>query len=347
MESSSVGIGEMARATGLTISALRFYDGAGVLVPASVDPRNGYRRYAAGQVPAARLVAGLRRVGMPLPEITALLHRLDDPPAMHALLDAHLRRLELGLIDARRELSRIHRLIDGDIDPVEAPMTVLTVSSGALRDAIAAVRYAAGTDPEFPVLGGVLVEICAGALRLVATDRYRMAVADVPLLDLTGPDIGVIAPLPLVDALVPLLATDAPVTLSLAADTIAATAGGHELGGVPIPGDYPDYRRALAVKAGEPVRVTIDAAALRRQVATARTVLREDSPVLVLTTDETGAVAVGDPDGPHRIAVNREFLLAALDAGDPGQLVLELDGPIMPLALHGPASFTVLMPVRL
>ena len=31
------GIGEMARASGLSVSALRFYDGAGVLVPAEVD----------------------------------------------------------------------------------------------------------------------------------------------------------------------------------------------------------------------------------------------------------------------------------------------------------------------
>jgi len=39
------GIGEVARASGLSVSALRFYDGAGVLVPAEVDPATGYRRY--------------------------------------------------------------------------------------------------------------------------------------------------------------------------------------------------------------------------------------------------------------------------------------------------------------
>ncbi|WP_033343513.1 DNA polymerase III subunit beta family protein [Catenuloplanes japonicus] len=338
----------MARATGLTISALRFYDGAGVLVPVFVDPRNGYRRYAVAQIPAARLVAGLRRVGMPLPQITAVLDRRDDRPAVHALLDAHLARLEGGLADARRELSRIHRLIDGATPvPVEAFMAVLTVSSVSLRDAVAAVRYAAGTDPDLPALAGVFVEISDGGLRLVATDRYRMAVADVPVLGLTGPDLGVIAPLPLVDALVPLLAADSQVTLTLTADTIAVAAGGHELSGVPIPGDYPDYRRALAVKAGEPLRLTVDATTLRREVAAAPTVLHENAPILVLTTDASGTLGVGDPSAPHRIAVNREFLLAALDAGTPGQLVLELDGPIMPLALRSPGSFTVLMPVRL
>jgi hypothetical protein len=44
--------------------------------------------------------------------------------------------------------------------------------------------------------------------------------------------------------------------------------------------------------------------------------------------------------------VNREFLLEALDAGGAGQLVLELDGPIKPLAVRGAGSFSILMPVR-
>ena len=56
-------IGEVARRSGLTVSALRFYDGAGVLSPQAVDATSGYRRYAPGQVAVARLVAGLRRVG--------------------------------------------------------------------------------------------------------------------------------------------------------------------------------------------------------------------------------------------------------------------------------------------
>lgn len=38
-------IGEMARDGGLSVSALRFYDRAGVLVPAWVDPVSGYRWY--------------------------------------------------------------------------------------------------------------------------------------------------------------------------------------------------------------------------------------------------------------------------------------------------------------
>ena len=61
-------------------------------------------------------------------------------------------------------------------------------------------------------------------------------------------------------------------------------------------------------------------------------------------------VEVGASDDPDAlvIAVNREFLLQALDAGD--QLTLGLDDPIAPLAIRNPdreGTLSILMPVRL
>src|SRR5215211_5047759 len=123
VESDMRSIGEMARASGLTVSALRFYDQAGVLVPAFVDPDTGYRWYSQEQVKPARLVAGLRRVGMPLSEIAQVLALCGDRLAVRRLLDAHLRRLEDGLADARRELSRVHALIDHEENAMAPPTT--------------------------------------------------------------------------------------------------------------------------------------------------------------------------------------------------------------------------------
>ncbi|MFF6790692.1 MerR family transcriptional regulator [Streptomyces filamentosus] len=62
-------IGDFARVTGLSAKALRRYDELGLLRPARVDPYNGYRHYAAAQTERARLIAWLRRIGMPLGEI--------------------------------------------------------------------------------------------------------------------------------------------------------------------------------------------------------------------------------------------------------------------------------------
>ncbi|MET3807240.1 DNA-binding transcriptional MerR regulator [Nakamurella sp. UYEF19] len=63
----------MATLSGLPVSALRFYDGAGVLPPSKVDPFTGYRFYLSSQVSKARLVAHLRRVGLPLDDIRTVL----------------------------------------------------------------------------------------------------------------------------------------------------------------------------------------------------------------------------------------------------------------------------------
>ncbi|MQY14901.1 hypothetical protein SRB5_50770 [Streptomyces sp. RB5] len=62
-------IGVFARAVGLSAKALRLYDELGLLPPAVVDGDSGYRFYEPAQAERARLIAWLRRVGMPLTEI--------------------------------------------------------------------------------------------------------------------------------------------------------------------------------------------------------------------------------------------------------------------------------------
>jgi protein phosphatase len=62
-------IGAFARACRLSPKALRLYDELGLLRPARVDPDTGYRYYAVAQLERARLVAWLRRLGMPLARI--------------------------------------------------------------------------------------------------------------------------------------------------------------------------------------------------------------------------------------------------------------------------------------
>lgn len=62
-------IGAFARESQLTPKALRLYDELGLLPPAAVDPDSGYRLYDPEQLEHARLVAQLRRIGMPLDQI--------------------------------------------------------------------------------------------------------------------------------------------------------------------------------------------------------------------------------------------------------------------------------------
>lgn len=71
MHDDLLSIGALARAGGLSVSALRFYDAAGVLRPAHVDAVTGYRRYTSAQIHTARLVASLRQAGLPVADLVA------------------------------------------------------------------------------------------------------------------------------------------------------------------------------------------------------------------------------------------------------------------------------------
>ena len=68
-----VSIGEFSRLSRLSPKALRLYDELGLLVPDHVDAATGYRWYADTQLDQARVVALLRRIGVPLAQIKDML----------------------------------------------------------------------------------------------------------------------------------------------------------------------------------------------------------------------------------------------------------------------------------
>lgn len=78
--SQLVSIGAFSRRSRLSLKALRLYDRLRLLQPAYIDPESGYRCYSETQVEAARLIALLRRLRMPLERIG----RVIDLPAEEA-----------------------------------------------------------------------------------------------------------------------------------------------------------------------------------------------------------------------------------------------------------------------
>ncbi|MEW2490585.1 MerR family transcriptional regulator [Streptomyces sp. NPDC048411] len=355
-------IGEMARDGGLSVSALRFYDRAGVLVPAWVDPVSGYRWYEPEQLEESRLLARLRRAGMPLADIRLVLAAWSgmDTVLVRGLLQAHLRRLELGLSDARREFSTLRALLDHRENPMTSPRTAtarLSVPAPELAAALDAVRFAAGTDAELPMLGGILFDIEGEGLHLVATDRYRMAVAQARTTGHGGSRVQAIVPLPLADAMRALLNGEESVQLAVDGDRVTLETGDRQTAGQSLGHDFPDYRRLVHLPAGH--RAHVDTAAFREALETgpvraSETRKHDGEPheLSVLRVTENGTVILCDDgdDDQNNVAVNREFLLHALAAGARDELVLELGAPTAPLAIRRPDdedSFSMLMPVRL
>ncbi|MFG3107864.1 DNA polymerase III subunit beta family protein [Streptomyces tendae] len=376
-------IGEMARDSGLGVSALRFYDRAGVLGPAWVDPASGYRWYAPEQLDEARLLARLRRAGMPLADIRLVLAGWsgEDADLVRGLLQAHLRRLEQGLAEARSEFSTIRELLDHRENPMTAsPLTGtvhLSLPAPALAAALDAVRFAAGRDPELPMLGGVLFDIEGDALRVVATDRYRLAVARTDADGHAGSREQVVVPAPLVDAMRALLSGDESARFAVEGDRVTLEAGERQASGQRLAHDFPDYRRLVQLPPGR--RVVVEVPALREalengpvHVAEDREPGRSARDISVLTTvddetvlvcgdgapDEDTGTGTGNEDRDtgtgglgYHVGVDRGFLLEALAAGDRDRLVLEFGpAPTAPLAIRradDEGAFSLLMPVRL
>ncbi|MGG7573301.1 MerR family transcriptional regulator [Streptomyces sirii] len=124
-------IGAFARASRLSPKALRLYDELGLLRPAHVDPFNGYRHYAPAQLERARLVAWLRRLGMPLARVREVCELTGDAAA--EAVAAYWAQVEADTA-ARRELAAflVDQLQRKDIAMTTSPAITL--------------RYAARTD---------------------------------------------------------------------------------------------------------------------------------------------------------------------------------------------------------
>ncbi|WP_424217418.1 MerR family transcriptional regulator (plasmid) [Streptomyces sp. BI20] len=126
-------IGHFAKATRLSPKALRLYDELGLLRPARVDPVTGYRLYAPAQVERARLVAWLRRLGMPLAEIRGVCDL--DAAGAAAEVRAYWARVEAETA-ARRDLASflVDHLSRKDTLVSTPELTPLTLRYAALSD---------------------------------------------------------------------------------------------------------------------------------------------------------------------------------------------------------------------
>ncbi|MFF5986951.1 MerR family transcriptional regulator [Prauserella flavalba] len=169
-------IGEFAQASGLTPKALRLYDELGLLPPADVDPRSGYRSYDRAQLGRAQLVASLRGLGMPLARIRIVC---DLPPRSAAAeVASYWRQVEADTA-ARKELATflVEQLSRKDTDMTRPPLE-LTLHSAARCDRglvretnddavhrgthLFAVADGFGARPEDRAAGGVALQALAG-----------------------------------------------------------------------------------------------------------------------------------------------------------------------------------------
>ncbi|MEV0822226.1 MerR family transcriptional regulator [Nonomuraea rubra] len=150
-------IGELAKASGVTIRTLYHYEEIG-LVPASERTSSGHRRYTGADLRRLYRVRALRGLGLTLEEIRGILDRSsDDLTALRALLGAQLAELDLQAVridQLRERIGGLVTLLDQAVMPdPERVMAALELHSvyesyfdQELRDHLARRRAELGQD---------------------------------------------------------------------------------------------------------------------------------------------------------------------------------------------------------
>ncbi|WP_026423729.1 MerR family transcriptional regulator [Actinokineospora inagensis] len=96
-------VGDLARATGVTVRALHHYDQLGLLVP-STRTSGGHRAYTGDDVRRLHHIVALRGFGLGLAEVQAAL---DDPVGLPELVERQLAVAEERVRAARRLRHRL------------------------------------------------------------------------------------------------------------------------------------------------------------------------------------------------------------------------------------------------
>jgi DNA-binding transcriptional MerR regulator len=342
-------IGAFARRTGLSVSALRFYADRGLLVPADTDRASGYRRYANHQVADGLLISDLRRLEMPLSDIALAL--AGDERERNALVNGHLRQLERSVVRAHT----IARCM-GAIDPTtERHMSSATLAAPDLAAALDQVLPAAGTDLELPHLMSVLIEGAEGSIRLVATDRHRLAVRDLVPIQFDGEFRAIVAVATL-QRWRTALTDQQETTLSVNDGVLSLHGAGADLVATAMPVTFPDYERFL-----DPIDDATTAQVDRQQLLDVlrSAKARVDGDEIIISVTAAGLqVQIGDTateldagcEGPdQRVVLNVDYAIDAVGGAVGPELVIEVDDESSPVlfrsADHG--TFTSrIMPIR-
>ncbi|WP_405803007.1 MerR family transcriptional regulator [Streptomyces sp. NBC_01187] len=375
-------IGAFARRVGLAPSALRFYDDCDVLRPAYVDGATGYRYYLAGQEARAVLVRRLREAGMPLTEASAVLEGSHEEAL--AVLEEHAARTRRTAASAQSAIEEILRDMGalgtgapGERVRTRAGVRVHARVGGAeLASAVRQVAPAvapASVREEFPVLGCVLIELDGQEVRLVATDRYRLAVRTLRPSSVEGGSCRVLVGASEMKDL-------AAWALRLPEVTLEVDERGARLLGewdtravLTVDETFPDYQLILDDLPPAQHRAIVDRAALRSALVVSGeggpgpVVLRTEEGteegtgarrLTLVSTHESPLVDRGAANAslpalctgaPLRIAFDPAVMLAALDAGVGPDVLLEISSPTRPVVVRSAdqGSFTTLvMPVQ-
>lgn len=343
-------ISAFARAVDLAPSALRYYDEAGLLPPAEVDPRTGYRYYTPALERRAQTIRRMREIGVPVETMRLVLN--SSPERAAEILRGFAAQ---AAESARRVASAVADVVASlRAEDLAASPVVVTVDGPELAAALRRVSSAADVDSGSP-LGVVLLDIAGSQLTLVATDRYWLAMWSMPLPGVHVGERRVVVPVGEVDGLAGWLSRQGMVTLSAAGDHTRVQGDDGEIAIATAEDRFPAYRLVLDDQPFPRGRVTVDRdlllSAITGEASRVRLVVGRDRVTMSPQDGFEGAHLSAITSGePVTVSFSAALLRSALTAmvGSAATLSYVAPDHAVQVTSADQRSFTALvMPVRL
>jgi DNA polymerase-3 subunit beta len=247
------------------------------------------------------------------------------------------------------------------------PPVLGTCSGADFAEAVAGVAIAASRDDTLPVLTGIKMEFEDDLITLAATDRYRLAMRELPWQPAARGNAAqiLVRAKTLSDLARPLAGVDAvELALDGSQSLIGVTGGGRRSTTPVLDGDFPDYRKLLPAEASS-VAVLATADLIESVKRVKLVVDRPNTPIQLDFADGEVLLRAGAGEDAHateileceltgdpiKIAFNPEYLLEGLAAIHGPNAQLAMNAPTRPAVLTaatGEADYRyLLMPVRL
>jgi DNA polymerase-3 subunit beta len=169
-----------------------------------------------------------------------------------------------------------------------------TVSGDAFALAVSQVIIAASKDDTLPILTGVRMEIEDDLITLLATDRYRLALREVPWKPLTpGISTSALVKAKTLNEVAKTLggSGDISIALSNSSELIGFESAGRRTTSLLVDGEYPKIRSLFP--AATPIHATVETSALVEAVRRVSLVAERNTPVRLAFTEGQLALDAG------------------------------------------------------
>lgn len=133
-------ISQFSKISGLTVKALRYYDGEGILTPSFRDVQNQYRYYSEEDLNKARLIKHLRSLDFTVMEIREAMDIVENEDDLAAVLREKISFIEKNIAKEKDLIQAINTsILSSYTDRTNSQYVIDTVDIGELF--VASVRF--------------------------------------------------------------------------------------------------------------------------------------------------------------------------------------------------------------